>query len=78
MGVRDRNLLESLQSEKEAVGKLALFGHMEKRFHSRSSLEASVKSFVKNLDESKGLLRKEEMDTFLKRHAFDIRWCEKQ
>ena len=72
-----RVLLDSLQKKAEKVGKLTLFGHMEKRFHSRSSLEASVKTFVKDLDENKELLQAEEVDAFLKRQAFDVRWCEK-
>lgn len=72
-----RVLLDSLRKKAEKVGRLTLFGHMEKRFRSRSSLEASVKTFVKDLDENKELLQAEEVDAFLKRQAFDVRWCEK-
>ena len=61
----------------EKVENMTLFGHFEKRFCSKSRLEASVKSFVQNLGEKKELLRADEVDSFLKRKAFDVRWCEK-
>ena len=71
-----RLLHESLKAKVKELGSLTVFNQMEKRFHSKRTLESNVKAYMQELTKMKDILTLEEVDTFFKHNAFDIRWNE--
>ena len=71
-----RLLHESLTAKVKELGSLTVFNQVEKRFHSKRTLESNVKAYMQELTKMKDILTLEEVDTFFKHNAFDIRWNE--
>ena len=71
-----RLLHESLKAKVKELGSLTVFNQVGKRFHSKRTLESNVKAYMQELTKMKDILTLEEVDTFFKHNAFDIRWNE--
>ena len=71
-----RLLHESLKAKVEELGSLTVFNQVEKLFHSKRTLESNVRAYMQGLTKMKEILTLEEVDTFFKHNAFDIRWNE--